>query len=265
MHCAEYRDLVAAHVDGELTAAELPLARAHVVGCAECAALLQAQQELRQAVRTHVWTRETPADVRQRALAAIDAEEGATRWVTRLTQWWARPWYRVALAGAVAVLAVVVALPLLRARPRGPLAEEFNTIAAHYHAAAADAVKIEFRTDDPYELREYYHRSGVVPFNNSVVDLEPLGYILTGGSVVDLGKMKSTMSVYRGAHGLLLCHRIYAPDLKYPPGGEYVGGDAFYTIGDITICMHREGDVVCFMASAMPRAEFIKHMHMGMT
>ncbi|HXQ21588.1 MAG TPA: zf-HC2 domain-containing protein, partial [Candidatus Acidoferrales bacterium] len=96
MHCAEYRDLVAAHVDGELTAAELPLARAHVADCVECAALLQAQQQLRHAVHTHVWTRETPADVRQRVLAAIDAEEGVTNRIARLTQWWARPWSRVA-------------------------------------------------------------------------------------------------------------------------------------------------------------------------
>jgi anti-sigma factor RsiW len=265
MHCAEYRDVVAAHVDGALTAEELALALAHIADCAQCAGLLQAQQDLRQALRARAWIRATPADVRQRVLAAIDAGGGATSWIARLKQWWVLPWSRVALAGAIAALAIMVAVPLLRLRSRGPLAAEFDTIVADFRAAQAETVKLEFHTDDPYELRESYHRTGAIPFNNSVVDLEPLGYILAGGSVVNLGTVKSTMTVYRGPHGLLLCHRILAGDLKYPPGGEYAGGDAFYTVGGITICMHREGDVMCFMASAMPRAEFIKHMLMGMT
>jgi anti-sigma factor RsiW len=263
MHCAEYTDLVAAHVDGELTAEEVPLALAHVADCARCAGLLEIQRQLRQMLRARNWTRQTPDDLRRRVLAAVDAEARGPAAHGRLGQWWARPRYRLALAGAVAALAVLVALPLLRSGPREPAAAMFDTIVADYHAAEAETAQLGLRTEEPDELRAYYRRGGAITFNNSVLDLEALGYILVGGSVIDLGTMKSTMTVYRSARGLLLCHRILAPDLKYPPGGEIMGGDAFYTVGGVTICMHREGDVICFMASTMPPIEFMKHVMLG--
>jgi anti-sigma factor RsiW len=264
MHCAEYTDLVAAHVDGELTAEEVPLALAHVADCARCASLLETQRQLRQMLRKRDWTRRAPDDLRRRVLAAVEVEARAAA-AHGLGKWWARPRYRLALAGAVAVLALVVALPLLRSGPREPVAAMLDTIVADYHAAEAESAPLELRTEEPDELRAYYRRGGAIAFNNSVLDLEAVGYVLVGGSVIDLGTMKSTMTVYRSARGLLLCHRILAPDLKYPPGGEIMGGDAFYRVGGVTICMHREGDVICFMASTLPPTEFMKHVMLGKT
>lgn len=260
MHCAEYRDLVAAHVDGVLTAEEVPLAAAHVATCAACAHLLETEQKFRQAFRSRTLIRPTPAGARARLMALIEAAEEASGWAVPVRQWWSRPLYRAALAGAVTLLAVTVATMLLRSGPQERVPEVFATVVARYRAVEAQTVELGFTTDQPDELREYYRRSGAFTFTNTVVDLEPLGYVLVGGSVAELAAKKSTMTVYRGRQGLILCHRIHAVDMELPPGGEVVGGDRFYTVAGLTICIHREGDVLCFLASAMPRADFIRQL-----
>lgn len=248
---------MAAHVDGTLTAEETTVAAAHVNTCASCAARFAAGQRARDAVRGRRLVVETPVALRQRVVSALDAVDAAQARPFWLREWLARPVYRVALAGALALLALVVARTLWHV----PATESdvLASVVSDFRAVAADRVTLTLRTDDPLELRKFYMDHGGIEFSNSVVDLEVLGYQLIGGTVVELAKRKSTLSVYHSEHGTLVCHRVRAFDLQLPPGGEVVHGDTFYTVDGITICVHREGDVICFMASAMPRAEFIKH------
>lgn len=256
MHCAEYRDLVAAHADGLLTAEEAVLAEAHLAKCTRCTHLLATSQRCRQEVRAYDWVRTTPAHVRRRLLAAIDAEAVAERprwWHV----WWRQPGFRFALAGAVVavVLAVAAVLPYRGEPPEPPL---LAAVVSDFHAVEANQLELAFRTDDAQELRDYLQRTANLGFANTVVDLEVLGYELVGGTVVDLVGRRSSLSVYKGSHGLLVCHRFQGAEMPLPPGGEMIRGETFYTIHGITIRVHREGDVVCLMASALPREVFIK-------
>ena len=256
MRCAEYRDLVSAHVDGQLTEEETRRATAHVAECADCAHLLETQRAFTRVLRECDWMVPTPAHVRQRVLARIEAEERLHPRSERRA-WWSLPSVRFALAGAV-VLILALALALVRSRQQAPGAALFDTIIARYHAARSDRIELSLRTDDPMELRQYYYRAGAFPFTNSVVDLEPLGFVLVGGAVTDLDGRPSTLSLYRGPRGMVLCHRIPAAGVDLPAGGDVIGGDHFYTVDGITIFVHREGDVLCFLASDLPRAEFIR-------
>jgi anti-sigma factor RsiW len=258
MHCAEYRDLVAAHVDGMLTEEERSLARAHLGECAACAGLQAAAQEFQRTFRARIGIHTTPLDVRQRVLARLDAEASTPAWKARARFAWPRPIYRAAWVGVAAVLAAVIALPFLRA-PEPP-ADMLAAVAADYRATESHAAQLAISTDRPDELREYYSRSGAFPFAHTVMDLGPMGYQLVGGAVVQLGAKKSTMTVYRSAHDMVVCHRVEYPEMKLPPGGELIGGDMYYTVGGVTIRVHREGGMVCFMASALPREEFIRQM-----
>ncbi len=259
MHCAEYRDLVAPHVDGRLTEEETALAMAHLEVCAPCARLFATSQRFRQETRAYQWTRSTPGDVRQQLMAAMAAEEAAAR--PRWWHAWRRPIYGLGAAGALAVLALVIAT--------GPRSSEVSlvtpvpaplltAVVADFRAVDADKLVPDFRTDDPQELRDYFQRTAGLGFSNTVVDLEMRGYELVGGTLVEIAGKKSALSVYRGPHGLLVCHRFQGAELSLPPGGESIHGDTYYTINGITICLHREGDVVCLMASALPREVFIK-------
>ncbi|MFQ5666064.1 MAG: anti-sigma factor family protein [Candidatus Binatia bacterium] len=259
MQCAEYRDLVAADVDGMLAVEEVPRVGAHLAGCPRCAHLRVAEQQSKNAVTARRLIQPTPAEVRRRLMARLEAESQRPHWVVAVGAWWARP-VRLALAGATLLLAVAVGVSVLRPAPPQPVPAVLNQVVARYRALQAQAVALDFRTRQPAQLRAYYRRTGVFHFANTVVNFEPLGYRLVGGTVVELAKKKSTFSVYRGRHGLLLCHRIQAADMKFPPGGQVVDGDHFYTVAGVTICMHREGDVMCFLASAAPRAEFVAQL-----
>ncbi len=258
MQCAEYRDLVAAHVDAQLARDEEALAAAHVAGCPRCAALLAAQRALKHVLCNGSLIRHAPDAVRQAIHERIDAEERTQRADEGHTARWTLPLSRLTFAAVAGLLVVAGAVSLLRSRPQDTGAAVFDTIVAHYRAVESGKVELSVRTDDPMELRTYYLQTGAFTFRNTVVDLEPLGLLLVGGTVTQLGGQASTLSVYRGQAGMVLCHRIQARGLALPPGGEVVAGDRFYTVGGITICVHLEGDVICFMASAMPRDDFVR-------
>jgi hypothetical protein len=254
MECAEYRDLIAADVDEQLGDEEAGGARAHVERCARCAQLLDVQRALKRAWRTHGWIQPAPEGLRQEILGRIDAadrERPPREW----RRWWAP---RLALAGAAALLILAVTVPRLRMHAQPSAVPPFDTIIEHYHAVRSGDVALSVRTDDPMVLRTYYLKTGDFTFRNTVVDLKPLGFILDGGTVTELAGQKSTLSVYHGPSGIVLCHRIAATGVELPPGGEAMGGDRFYTFGSLTICVHREGDIICFMASDMPRADFLR-------
>jgi anti-sigma factor RsiW len=258
MQCPDYRDLVAAHVDAQLARDEEAQAAAHVAGCARCAALLATQRALKQALRSSGLIHQTPVAVRQTVHERIEAEERAHQVGQWRTAWWSLPASRLALAAIATLLIVVGAVSLLRSRPQAPGAAVLNTIVAHYRAVESGEIELSVHTDDPMVLRTYYLQTGAFTFRNTVVDLEPLGLLLVGGTLTQLDGQASTLSVYRGRAGMVLCHRIQARGGELPPGGEVVGGDRFYTLGGITICVHFEADVICFMASAMPRADFVR-------
>ena len=163
--------------------------------------------------------------------------------------------------GALAILALVITnfFPSSEMSPVTPAAPPLlAAVVSNFRAVEADKLVLDFRTDDPQELRDYFQRTAGLGFSNTVVDLEMRGYELVGGTVVEIDGKKSTLSVYRGPQGLLVCHRFQGAELPLPPGGESIRGDTYYTINGITVCLHREGDVVCLMASALPRDVFIK-------
>ena len=119
---------------------------------------------------------------------------------------------------------------------------------------------MDLRTDRVDELRQYYGQAGAFGFAETALDLRPMGYELVGGSVVTLAAHRSTMTVYRSGRGLLLCHRLDAFEMPLPAGAEIIDGLAFYTLDGITICIQHIGNMLCLMASDLPRAEFIAAM-----
>jgi len=255
MRCAEYRDLLAAYVDGVLVPEEETLAAAHVAGCALCMRLLETERRFREALRVRLPLHPTPPALRQRVIALIETLGESRPWRARVQQLSRRPAYRVALAAVAALLGLAAVSPVLRRATPDVLAEVHD----HYRQAEAQAMPLQMRTDNPTELEAYYAQLGMAPAARTVMDLRVLGFALVGGSVMNLGAGKSTMSLYHGEKGFILCHRFRAGAVHLPPGDD-VDGDTFYTVKGLTVCTYRDGDIVCLMASAMPRADFMKLM-----
>jgi len=258
MQCAEYRDLVAAHVDAQLSREEEVQALAHLAACAACARLLDTQRAFVRTLRARSFVRATPEPLRRSILARVEAS-GADRQVeAQRSRWWSRPVVPMGLAAAVALILLAVVVPRFGSHAPAPPPGIFDTLVDHYRAVESGRITLKVHTDDPTELRAYYLQTGAFTFRNTVVDLEPLGLPLVGGTVSELAGKSSTLSVYRGGRGMVLCQRIQSSGVELPAGGEMVGGDRFYSVGDITICVHLEGDIICFMASTIPRPDFIR-------
>jgi anti-sigma factor RsiW len=258
MHCGECRELTAAHIDGLLPPDEEVVVAAHIATCPACSLLVERERQFAQSLRGRNLIRLTPLEVRERVLASIEAHDRSLGWTARLRQWWGRPLYRTALAGALAVVVVALALPVvLRFRaPRGN--SLLNEVLANYRAVQTEATKLEVQTDKPKVLELYFAQKGIQLPVRTVIDLRALGFKLVGGSVVALGGATSAMMLYRGERGWVLCHRFRAADLQLPPDGEVVDKNTYYTIGDLSVCAYRDGDAVCLMASAMSRADLKK-------
>lgn len=118
MTCEAYEPLIALHVEGDLTAAEVAEVERHLDGCAACRAFAAEMEASQRALREHGPVTADPgvlAAVRASVLAEIEHDRAAP----------ARPWWEVstrqlALAASL-VLVVGAALLLLRRDPLGRL------------------------------------------------------------------------------------------------------------------------------------------------
>jgi anti-sigma factor RsiW len=257
MHCGEYRELIAAHVDGLLAPEEEALATAHLATCPKCTQLLERERRFAHDLHARNLIHPTPPELRERVMAAIAAQDQPLSWTARLMQAWARPRYRAALAGALVVVMLMLVVPFLRHRGQHEH-DVLHEVLEHYRQAEAQTITLEMKTDKPKVLEFFFADKGIESPTRTVIDLHGLGYKLVGGSVVPLGTATSAMMLYRGEKGFVLCHRFRATDLQLPPGGEVVSDDTYYSIDGLSICSYHDGEAVCMMASAMSVEELKK-------
>jgi anti-sigma factor RsiW len=250
MSCNDYRDLVAADVDGELSGAEAAAAAAHLAGCPRCRALRAAQAEVRTLVRSRAARHPAPTLVRARVAAAIERE--STPSLRRRPS--LRPW-RLVIGGAVAAsLAIALAALLWPAAP-----DLLAVMAADVHDAEAGVLALRMTTAKPEELRRFYQSRVDLPFEESVEDLSGAGFRLVGGRAANLAAAPTTLTLYEGGAGKVVCRRFRAGAVALPEGGETIGGMEVFSTGDVTIRVARlKNDVICVLASTMPRAEFLR-------
>ena len=254
MDCASYRTLVAADVDGQLDTHEASAAKAHVSSCPACAALRWEQDSVRVLLRNRVLQHQTPAAVRRRIIAALDAEERTTPTPIPVRRWLIGNRHRVALVGAVAALLALVILPVVRS----PGPDLLTVLDADVQAADAQELPLAVRTNDVEELRRYYHNTGHIDFEKPLEDLSGFGFHPIGGTLGTVGKVDTTLTVYEGPQGKLVCRRFRAGALPLPKGGDHIGNAEFFTAHGTTVRIQRDGDTICCLASAMPRDAFLR-------
>src|ERR1700733_4857072 len=76
--CSSYiENYLSAHVDGELSAAELREVEEHLAGCVNCRARFAEERAVKALLRERAEMRRTPAMVRGSILAALDAIDAA--------------------------------------------------------------------------------------------------------------------------------------------------------------------------------------------
>jgi anti-sigma factor RsiW len=218
MTCETYRELIAAHVDGNLRPAEWQDVDRHLADCTHCARLFADQKQFRQIARTWHWEAPIPRDVEHRLHAALAAENSP------LQQWWQQArdqvasWLRPPQAAfalvAVAIVVLTFVLPQNQAPKRPELVAEqskpaeqgvFDAATAYYKAVRTGELPLSYATNNPRELEEALKASEQLNFSVYVPDLRLAGYELNGGVVVQISGKPAVITVYQGEEGQVLC------------------------------------------------------------
>ncbi len=255
MDCTAYHDIVAADVDGLLDTRQQSAATAHVATCSRCASVRRAAAMTTELLRERAPRHETPAAVRQRMIAALD-REGAPVSPLAAPRRGHVSRKRLALIGA---LAAGVAL-LLVSTWQSPAPDLLAVLVRDVHAASTPQVPLAIRTDDVDSLRQYYRSTGRIDFDRTVPDLSTAGFRPIGGSVAKIGAVDTTLTAYEGPLGKVVCRRFRAGGLELPAGGERIGEATVFTVQGITVRFQRDGDVICCLASAIPRDLFVRYL-----
>jgi anti-sigma factor RsiW len=257
MDCAEYAEIAAADVDGRLAAAEKSAVDLHLAACARCQTVRRQQETIKGLLHERAPRATVPAALRQRIVSGLDEaptsagiETGTPRAKPRLGRG------RLILAGAIAALLVLILRPLWQSSPPDLLA----ILAEDARAADGQRVALALQTSDVDELRRYYRSTGRIEFERSVDDFSSVGLHLLGGRVAQIGDVYTTFSVYETAVGKVVCRRFRAGQLPLPEGGDRFGDTRVFTVDGVTICVIRLGDVICCLASTMPRDMFLRQL-----
>jgi anti-sigma factor RsiW len=246
MNCRDFSQIAAAHADGQLTPAERLDVEEHLAACPSCREESQRQTAIRQLVRDRIAVVPVPGDLHARVVGALPASLPPRRQLSR----------RTVLAGAIAAALVIGIWPLFRTANDGL----FAVLQSDVRAADTEEISLAMRTDDAAALRSYYLGNGV-DFDNAVEDLGSAGLRLVGGTPSSIGGRTTTLTLYEKASDHVVCRRFRLGDVTIPDGGQQIGRSRLFTRAGVHIAITRIGDVVCAMASNMPREQFVSALH----
>jgi hypothetical protein len=149
------------------------------------------------------------------------------------------------LVGAIAAGLALFFLPRQLTRP-----DLLTVLAQDVRAADADKIEFDLRSSDLGELGAFYHAR--LALSDPLPDLRAADFQTVGGTVATLGSTPTTLTVYQGPGGKVVCRRFRAGQFPLPGGGREIGGARYFEVDGITVRIQRFGDTVCCVASTMP-------------
>jgi len=255
---------LSAHVDGELSAAELRSVEEHLAGCVNCRARFAEERAVKALLRERAEMRRTPPIVRGSILAALDAVDAAdasnaarggrdraARYSIRRA--------RVVLPTAIAAVAVF-AFVILHG-PGGPPSAHaippFDVAIQHFDHFD-QRFEPNIKSALPADLSDAYMDHQLPGF---LWNFQHSGYKLMGGRIDRLEDGSSVAyTFYRGDSGSILCTYMKSHGLQ-PPDGETqeISGHHCYRYKGYSVCLsYPHGDFICILVSRRPMKEFMQ-------
>jgi anti-sigma factor RsiW len=193
LNCARLQQVLDAHIDGELDRATSGEIRAHLAGCAACAALHANRSALRDAVRAHAPRHAAPAALTT-AIHRSLARAGKPPRAREIMAGHRPSWLHAAVFACVAALAGLMAgYWLAQPRPDHPLREP--AVAAHVTALASGKQLIQIASTDRHTVKPWFQ--GKVDFAPPVKDLAGEGFVLSGGRLDQVADKPAAAIVYQ--------------------------------------------------------------------
>jgi anti-sigma factor RsiW len=198
MPCPE-RLRTQAFIDGEVAETEAPAAERHIAGCADCQAFCADAASLSDAVRTSATRYATPAHLRRRVRAMLEAESADDergRWRSaRDERASRRSFWRGAFGGA-GLTGLAAGLAILAVQPpsAGGLVEQVTQ--AHTKALMSGRT-IAVASSDHHTVKPWF--AGRIDLSPPVRDFAAQGFKLVGGRLDKVAGSPAAVLVYQ--HG----------------------------------------------------------------
>ena|SRR5688500_139948 len=258
MICEEAQELITALVDRELLDPERGSLESHLQQCPSCRLAVEEEQLLKQTIRGRAERMRAPGELRDRILSdrRILPEKSGTRWQDHL---WPMPHLaRPALAAAVLLAIALPAFFFFRVS-REPVAA---AALESYDLFRKGALSVR-RTENPDEIVEQLTRAVGGHFHPMGYDFTAMHLRPVAGLVREIQGRKILVAIYEGPGGTLFCYTFSGSE-EDAPGNAARFYDAtkkmnFYAFsrGGLNAVLHREGEIICVLASEMPMEELL--------
>src|SRR5262252_1127127 len=175
MECRDARELLAAHVDGELRGREALEVARHLETCADCAAAQSALMAMRRAVRSDATRYRAPEALAARVRAALPAQPRQQPNAV------VRSWQRLALvSGFASALAIAFAIGVLVTKPMPSDLVADDIVATHVRSLVSGR-PVDVASSDRHTVKPWF--AGKLDYSPPVHDLAEQGFPLAGGRV----------------------------------------------------------------------------------
>ena len=259
MHCDEAQELITALVDGELSADERLVIETHLKTCGQCREVVATERRLKQQTQSAGRRITAPAELRRaiegkiagwRLIATADRRESVARWFDMTGR---RP------AFALAILLLVTAALVYTQWP----ARNIGLAALETHASILDGKIVPVRSDNPAAMRDELARAVGKRFRPVTLDLSMMKLYPVSGLVQKIGGREVLVTFYQGDGQAVTCFTFLGSEADAPDGAEkFYDADMrlnFYSFSrhGVNGLLHREGGVICVLASKMPAADLL--------
>lgn len=189
MNCSRLRQVLDAHIDGEIDRATGEEIERHLRSCTACAAVMSERVTLRQRVRAGAPRFQAPAALRRAVRRSLAAGHDGTASRRRRPSWLQAG----ALAVVVAVVSATAGYWIGQPPPDRPLREE--VVASHVASLGAARQLVDVVSADRHVVKPWFQ--GKVDFAPVVRDLSKDGYTLLGARLDHVADRHASTIVYR--------------------------------------------------------------------
>jgi anti-sigma factor RsiW len=259
MTCGEAQELITALVDRELLDPERAALELHLRECAGCRLALEQEQALKQAIRVAGERIRAPSDLRHKIVSDqrifSDKSRSARRWRDYI---WPMPQLAHPALAAV-FLAIAISTVFLLKPGHQPVA-----VAAleTYDLFLRGQIPVR-RTENTDQIVEELTRAVGGHFHPMGYDLTAMNLRPVAGVVREIDGRKILVAIYQGQGGTLFCYTFLGSAEDAPPNAARFFDAAkkmnFYAFsrGRVNAVLHREGGVICILASEMPMEKLL--------
>jgi hypothetical protein len=260
MTCRETQQLITGLVDQELDQADRLLVEAHLKECPGCRIALEEERALKQKIRAAGEQLHAPAQLRDKLISDRgifpEKDRSARKWLKSPRLRSLVP--RIAMAAAL-LLPLILPVYYVWHRSNEPMV---LSALETYERVARGELLVQKRDASEEIVRELTRAVGA-RFHPMAYDLTAMNLRPVAGLVREINGRKILVAVYQGQGGLLLCYTLLGSEEDAPPNAaRFFDPDKkmnFYAFshGKINAVLHREGDVICILASEMRMDELL--------